>query len=139
MIYSIEVRVNFRSAHRLLPPYKGKCNSIHGEYYTAIIHFKDNKLNNCGMIFDFGDIKRRIKDWVDAHWDHGFICNKKDELKDAIANSGSKVYVMEENPTAELMARELYMIIKHKLLIPNLEKVGIIESDISSIGWYQEK
>ena len=56
-MYQVEVKVNFRAGHRLLPPYQGKCNNVHGEGYTAICIFEKEELNQSDMLMDFKCIK----------------------------------------------------------------------------------
>jgi 6-pyruvoyltetrahydropterin/6-carboxytetrahydropterin synthase len=79
-MYEIEVRVRFRAGHRLIEPYKGKCNNLHGEGYTAICIFNKKELDKNGMIMDFGEIKNKIKQWIDDNWDHAYIHNPKDKV-----------------------------------------------------------
>jgi 6-pyruvoyltetrahydropterin/6-carboxytetrahydropterin synthase len=135
--YSVKVELRFRSGHRLLPPYKGHCNNPHGEGYTAILIFEKNKLDENGMVFDFGTIKRQIKNWIDENWDHAYIYNKKDEVGEYLNKKGFKTFKLDTNPTAEHMAKYLYKIVK-KNISKNIKQVGIIESFEDSIAYYSE-
>lgn len=136
--YLIEVKIQFRAGHRLLPPYIGKCNNIHGEGYTAIIFFKSNELDENGMVFDFGDTKRKIKEWVNNYWDHSYIFNRNDKMGLILKENGMKVFnIGNQNPTAENMAKYLFDEIKENIS-DKVCKVGIIESFEDSIAWYEE-
>ena len=135
-MYKIEVRVSFRSAHRLLPPYKGHCNHVHGEYYTAIFVFGSKTLDTNGMVFDFGTVKKMLKTWIDEHLDHAYICNKKDDVGVYLEDKGFRVYKIDSNPTAENLAQLLFNLCI-KLNIPAV-KVGVVESSPDSIAWYEK-
>ena len=60
------------------------------------------------MVFDFKDIKSVIKHWIDETLDHRMILNRKDPLLGALQKAGEPVYLMDENPTAEAIARLIY-------------------------------
>jgi 6-pyruvoyltetrahydropterin/6-carboxytetrahydropterin synthase len=136
--YLIVVKIQFRAGHRLLPPYIGKCNNIHGEGYTAIIFFKSNELDENGMVFDFGDTKRKIKEWINNCWDHSYIFNRNDKMGLILKENGMKVFnIGNQNPTAENMAKYLFDEIKENIS-DKVCKVGIIESFEDSIAWYEE-
>lgn len=135
--YEIKIEVKFRSGHRLLPPYEGKCNNVHGEGYTAIIEFANSCLDENGMVFDFGDIKRKIKTWIDENWDHAYICNIGDIVGVFLTDNHFKVFWLDKNPTAENMAELLYTNIK-ETISAKVTRVGIVESFEDSIAFYSE-
>lgn len=138
-MHQVEIKVRFRAGHRLMEPYKGKCNNPHGEGYTAILIFESDKLDENGMVIDFGKVKKNVQEVVNHFYDHAFFFNKKD-LKGNLANifyeQGFRVYLFDENPTAEVIAKDLFEKIKGLYL--ELKKVGIIESFDDSIAWYEE-
>lgn len=134
-MYEVEIKINFRAGHRLLPPYEGHCNNPHGEGYTAILLFKNKELDKNGMVFDFGNIKRQIKKWIDDNWDHSYIHHKDDEVGEYLRLNGFRTFKMNTNPTAEYMAQYLFIYLKHEY--PELYKVGIVESFVDSIAWYE--
>lgn len=135
-MYQIKVKVNFRAAHRLPPPYEGKCNNVHGEGYTAIFVFQTRDLNDYGMVADFGVIKKQLKTWIDKNMDHGYIYQKNDRLGKLIQKEGMKVYEMKVAPTAENIAFELFKIFRDTDESCILKKVGIVESWEDSVAWY---
>lgn len=135
--YSIEIKVQFRAGHRLIAPYKGNCNNLHGEGYTAVLFFTANsELDNCGMVIDFKTIKRYVKTWIDEYLDHSYLCHREDSLGEDLIEQGFKVYRMKSNPTAENIAKLIFDSIK--IQYPSLYKVGIWESFDDSIAWYEE-
>lgn len=136
--YTIRVEIRFRAGHRLLPPYQGHCNNVHGEGYTAIIEFESNILDENGMVFDFGQVKKKIKEWIDVNWDHTYIFNEDDEIGYYLYDQGMRVFnIGKQNPTAENMSEYLYNIIKFNIT-NKVKKVGIIESFEDSIAYYEE-
>lgn len=137
LTYQIETRVNFRAAHRLMPPYKGKCLNAHGEFYQCIFIFEKEELDECGMVIDFGKVKGDIKKLIDEKYDHGYIHKKGDMFGKILKAYKSKTFEMKTNPTAENIAKLLFDdIIK---LYPFIKKVGVIESSQDNIAWYERK
>lgn len=136
-MYKIQIEIQFRAGHRLIAPYEGKCNNMHGEGYTAIIEFQKEELDKNGMVFDFGNIKGMIKEWINEHWDHAYLCNSNDKIGELLEKEEMRTYVfLNENPTAENMARCLYDIIKTQIEV-SVSKVGIVESFKDSIAYYE--
>jgi 6-pyruvoyltetrahydropterin/6-carboxytetrahydropterin synthase len=135
MSFKVQVEVNFRAGHRLIEPYEGKCNNLHGEGYTAIIEFISEELNGDAMVIDFGDIKNKIKTWIDENWDHAYLYNQKDEIGSYLKEKGLRTFEFTENPTAELMAIYLFNVIRTQIN-NKVTKVGIVESFRDSIAYY---
>jgi 6-pyruvoyltetrahydropterin/6-carboxytetrahydropterin synthase len=109
-MYLVRIEVTFDSGHRLLD-YEGKCAFPHGHTYRAEVFLKGASLDSLGLLFDFTELKRRIKDWIDANWDHAFLVNSSDtELVEGLSRlTRSRLYMFHgENPSCEVMTRELY-------------------------------
>jgi len=109
-MYLVRVEVTFDSGHRLLD-YQGKCAFPHGHTYRAEVFLEAEALDRLGLVYDFTELKGRIKDWVDANWDHAFLVNSRDtQLIAALAPlAKGKLYAFPgENPSCEVMVRELY-------------------------------
>jgi 6-pyruvoyltetrahydropterin/6-carboxytetrahydropterin synthase len=137
MSYKIQIEIPFRAGHRLIEPYAGKCNNVHGEGYTAIIELQSEKLDQNGMVLDFGEIKGKIREWIMEHWDHTYICHHQDKIGTILDKELMRVFRMQSNPTAENMAQFLYEWISDNLIV-DVSKVGIVESFRDSIAWYQK-
>lgn len=104
------VAITFDAGHRLLN-YAGKCASPHGHTFTAEVLVAGGELNQLGLVVDFGDVKGPLKRWIDDQWDHGFLLNDRDgALIEALAAvPEAKLYLFRDaNPSAEVMARELF-------------------------------
>ena len=68
-------------------------------------------LNDLGLVYDFTDLKDKIKTWVDENWDHAFLVNSQDSELIAGLGGASLVRLYEfrdENPSCEVMSRVLY-------------------------------
>lgn len=103
-------------AHRLLD-YNGKCENLHGHNGKIEVIIKAEKLNSQMMVMDFVDLKKKVKQWLDENLDHKVILSRKDPLIKSLMENSQKIFITEENPTAEFLA----MIIKKEL-----KKIGIV-------------
>ena len=61
----------FDAAHHLFN-YEGKCKSLHGHTYHLQIAVS-GYLDERGMTFDFGDLKRIYKDHLEPQLDHRYL------------------------------------------------------------------
>ena len=110
MPYVVRTEMDFASGHRILG-HNGKCAFPHGHTYRAEIWMASETLDSMGFVVDFTELKHKVNGWIDEHWDHSFLINSRDgELLEALNGvAGSRIYVFDgENPSAEVMARELY-------------------------------
>ena len=109
-MHLIRIEISFDAGHRLLD-YQGKCAFPHGHTYRAEVFLQASSLDSVGLVFDFTQLRGRIKEWVDNNWDHSFLVNSRDSELIAGLNPVSKdrLYQFEsENPSCEVMSRELY-------------------------------
>jgi len=109
-MYQIRIEFTFDSGHRLLD-YNGKCAYPHGHTYRAEVFIESQSLNDLGLVYDFTDLKDKIKTWVDENWDHAFLVNSQDSELIAGLGSASLIRLYEfqdENPSCEVMSRVLY-------------------------------
>ncbi len=109
-MHLIRIEIIFDSGHRLLN-YQGKCAFPHGHTYRAEVFLEAATLNSLGLVFDFTELRGRIKAWIDENWDHAFLANSRDtELIAGLAPvAEGRLYQFEaENPTCEVMSRELF-------------------------------
>lgn len=60
------------------------------------------------MVHDFSDIKRSIQAWIDQQLDHKMILCREDKLVKVLIDLGEPFFAMDENPTAENIARLIY-------------------------------
>ena len=142
-MYEISVKISFDAAHRLLD-YVGKCSNLHGHSYVAIVGIESESMEpgSPGFVYDFGTLKRIIKEWIDEHWDHAAILHKKDPLVVCLREHVCQVFEMDNNPTAEYMANHLFKIVcgffhhREKLKVTH---VTIKETCTTWATWYARK
>jgi len=60
MIYTVTKRIEIAGAHRLALPYESKCSNLHGHNWIVTVTCQTDKLNNAGMVVDFGEIKKMV-------------------------------------------------------------------------------
>ena len=103
-------RIEFDAAHRVMR-HEGNCKLLHGHRYVLEVTFIAKELDEVGRVIDFGIIKEILKKWLEENWDHNTILNSEDhELGPAITKIlGQKIYYMDSNPTAENMAKHLFL------------------------------
>lgn len=120
----------FPAAHTLLG-HKGHCRHRHGHSFNAEVCLSAQFLNPLGLVFDFIDMKV-IKNWIEANWDHAYLVNKNDErLIKFLSDEESKMYIFQENPSSENIAKELYKVTRDLINDPRIkvEYVKVWEAD----------
>lgn len=67
-VVEVTKEFTFDSCHQLLQ-YKGDCARLHGHTYKLQVTLKGN-LNDIGMVLDFKDLKKIVKDGILNMFDH---------------------------------------------------------------------
>ncbi|MCH7922478.1 MAG: 6-carboxytetrahydropterin synthase [Nitrospinae bacterium] len=106
-MYTVTKQIHFCYGHRLLN-YDGKCRWLHGHNGLVEIALAAEKLDERGMVYDFTIIKQVVKAWIDEHLDHKMILHRADPLVSTLQEHGDPLYLLDENPTAEAIARLIY-------------------------------
>ncbi len=106
-MFRVAREIEFCYGHRLLN-YEGKCRHLHGHNGRAIIVLEGPRLDDRGMLVDFGEIKKHVQKWIDDTIDHTMLLRADDPLLPVLRERGERVFVMERNPTAENIARLIY-------------------------------
>ncbi len=106
-MYKVTKELEFCYGHRLMD-YVGKCQHLHGHNGKLAIELSAERLDRRGMVRDFNDMKHRIQTWIDANLDHKMILRKGDPAIVLLNKLGEPMFVMDENPTAEGLAKLLY-------------------------------
>ena len=114
-MYSVIKRIDFCYGHRLLD-YEGICKHPHGHNAVAEIDIRTSALDKRSMVYDFGDVKRIVKGWIDQEIDHKMILREDDPLVEPLRQLGEPVFLVESNPTVERIAR---------LIFENVQNVGL--------------
>ncbi len=93
----------FCAAHIVRNCTSKRCSSsLHGHNYVVEIFVSANKLDNAGMILDFGIFKNEIADFIDG-FDHGYHFWKLEnkELQDFVYQNSARHIALSHNPSAE--------------------------------------
>jgi 6-pyruvoyltetrahydropterin/6-carboxytetrahydropterin synthase len=106
-VYAATTEIHFSYGHRLLD-YVGKCAHPHGHNARVEIEVEAEELDISGMALDFTLLKHGLQDWVDEHLDHQMILRQDDPLVPILEGLQEPIYIMEQNPTAETLARVLF-------------------------------
>lgn len=124
-MFVLTVEEEFSSAHQLRG-YKGKCENLHGHNWKVILSVKGEKLNDIGLLIDFGELKALLKEIL-AELDH--------------ANLNDLPYFSSHNPSSENIAKYIAAKFIESLQARNishifLESVTIWESATSRCTFY---
>ncbi len=106
-MFRVTREIDFCYGHRLLD-YEGKCRYLHGHNGRAVIAIEADRLDATGMVLDFSEIKRVVSTWIDENLDHRMILRRDDPLVPVLEKMGEPLYLLDENPTAENIARLIY-------------------------------
>ena len=106
-MFKVTKHIDFCYGHRLLN-YDGQCRHLHGHNGRVEIDVTSDTLDARGMVVDFSDIKRIIKAWIDETLDHRMLLCKDDPMLPVLKERGELFYVMDENPTAENIAKLIF-------------------------------
>jgi len=106
-MFKVTKTIDFCYGHRLLN-YPGKCRHLHGHNARLEVDIEMTSLDKRGMVQDFGEIKRVLKEWVDATLDHRMVLCKDDPLVPLLRERGEVFVVLEDNPTAENIAKMIF-------------------------------
>ncbi|WP_045857736.1 6-pyruvoyl trahydropterin synthase family protein [Teredinibacter purpureus] len=124
--FSVIKVIDFCYGHRLFN-YNGKCKHLHGHNGRLEIEITSNTVDELGMVIDFGEIKRIAKQWIDDNMDHKMLLFKDDPLVSVLRDCEEPLYLMDDNPTAENIAKEIYKhLLSHNL---NVSKMRLWETE----------
>ncbi len=131
----------FEAAHAL-DGYEGKCRDIHGHSYKLSISvlgetIEDTKEPCCGMVIDFGDLKRIVQEHVIQRFDHYLILRVDSRFK-GIEHKNDRVRYVAYQPTCENMLIDIVKTLIQQL--PN--EVSLVEANLRETGnsyaeWHQ--
>jgi len=88
-MYQLSVEDKFAAAHQLVS-YQGPCENLHGHTWKIRLKVKGAKLNDTGMLVDFQDLKKILKQIRDQ-FDHQFLNN-----------------ILKFSPTSENLAKYIF-------------------------------
>ena len=106
-MFRVTREIEFCYGHRLLN-YEGKCRYLHGHNGTAVIAIEGSTLDDRGMLVDFSDIKSAVSTWIDENLDHRMLLCRADPVVPILQKMGEPLYLLDENPTAENIAKLIF-------------------------------
>jgi 6-pyruvoyltetrahydropterin/6-carboxytetrahydropterin synthase len=106
-MFRVSREIDFCYGHRLLN-YDGKCRYLHGHNGRVVITIESAELDRRGMVIDFSEIKDVVSRWIDDELDHRMILHRNDPVVPMLQNLGEPLYLLDENPTAENIARLIF-------------------------------
>lgn len=123
---SIKAEFEFDAAH-FLPNHKGLCHNLHGHHYFLTVEIQgqiisDPARSDYGMIMDFGDLKKIVKEAIIDVCDHNCLNNLYD------------------NPTAEKMIEDFSFILMNRIDEENrqLIKLELYETPKACSIWRRD-
>lgn len=140
----ITKQFSFETGHALYG-YDGKCKNVHGHSYklsVTVIGKPIQDTNNVkyGMVIDFGDLKKIVKNEIVDVFDHATVFNKNTphvELAKELKNRDHNVLLVDYQPTSEMMVIDFAKKIKNQL--PEhiaLHSLKLQETETSFAEWY---
>ncbi len=135
----------FEAAHALLK-YDGLCKNIHGHSYILRITVKGSPVEDInspklGMVMDFSDLKKIVKEEIVDRFDHSVILNKQASQSSFtnIEDMFDRIHLFNYQPTCENMLVDFVERIKYKLPKEiELFSVQLYETASSFAEWYAE-
>jgi len=71
-MFELKVKTRFAGAHQLTMVGR-KCENLHGHNWHVEVCVAGKKLNSAGVLADFGDIKKAVRQVVEEELDHKFL------------------------------------------------------------------
>lgn len=140
----ITKQFNFETGHALYG-YDGKCRNVHGHSYKLSVTvigkpITDNNHVKLGMVIDFTDLKKIVKEEIVDQFDHATVFNKNTphvELAKELTDRGHNVILADYQPTSENMVIDFSKKIAARL--PEniqLHSLRLQETETSFAEWY---
>jgi 6-pyruvoyltetrahydropterin/6-carboxytetrahydropterin synthase len=140
----ITKQFSFETGHALYG-YDGKCKNVHGHSYKLSVTvigtpILDNTNVKFGMVIDFSDLKKIVREEIVDQFDHATVFNKNTphiELANELKNREHHVILVDYQPTSENMVIDFAKKISDRL--PNniqLHSLKLQETESSFAEWY---
>ncbi|NJX13907.1 6-carboxytetrahydropterin synthase [Tamlana crocina] len=140
----ITKKFDFETAHALYG-YDGKCKNIHGHSYKLFVTvigkpITDKSNVKYGMVIDFGDLKKIVKEEIVNVFDHATVFNKNTphvELAKDLEALGHNILLVDYQPTSEMMVLDFAKKISKRL--PKqimLHSLKLQETETAFAEWF---
>lgn len=140
----ITKQFNFETGHALYG-YDGKCRNVHGHSYKLSVTvigtpITDTSKVKLGMVIDFSDLKKIVKEEIVNKFDHATVFNKNTphvELAKELTDRGHNVILADYQPTSENMVIDFAVKIKARLPQDiKLHSLKLQETETSFAEWF---
>ncbi len=137
---------SFEAAHAL-EGYDGPCREIHGHSYRLFVTVKGEPLRDasdpkCGMVLDFGVLKRIVGEEIVSRFDHALVLEESDgsaPLRQLLARRFGNVVAVPYRPTCENMLDDFARRISRRLPAGvTLHALRLHETATSFAEWFAE-
>ena len=140
----ITKQFNFETGHALYG-YDGKCKNIHGHSYKLSVTVTGRPITDAsnpkfGMVIDFSDLKKIVKEEIVDVFDHATVFNQNTphiELAKELKDRDHHVILVDYQPTSEMMIIDFAAKIKSRL--PKnikLFSLRLQETETSFAEWF---
>ncbi|AMA48230.1 MULTISPECIES: 6-pyruvoyl trahydropterin synthase family protein [Flavobacterium] len=140
----ITKQFNFETGHALYG-YDGKCKNVHGHSYKLSVTVIGSPITDkgnvkYGMVIDFSDLKKIVKEEIVDLFDHATVFNATTphiELANELKQRGHHVILVDYQPTSENMVIDFAAkISKHLPDQIKLHSLRLQETESSFAEWY---
>ncbi len=140
----ITKQFSFETGHALYG-YDGKCRNVHGHSYKLSVTvfgtpIADSNNVKFGMVIDFSDLKKIVKEEIVDVFDHATVFNKNTphvELAKELSDRGHNVLLVDYQPTSEMMVIDFAGKIKKRLSSNiQLHSLKLQETETSYAQWF---
>jgi len=134
----------FETGHALYG-YNGKCRNVHGHSYKLAVTVLGEPITDAdhvkyGMVIDFSDLKKIVKEEIVTPFDHATVFNKHTphvELAKELSDRGHHVILADYQPTSEMMIADFAQKISHRLPENiSLYSLRLRETETSYAEWF---
>ena len=140
----ITKQFSFETGHALYG-YDGKCKNVHGHSYKLSVTVIGKPITDTtnvkfGMVIDFSDLKKIVREEIVDVFDHATVFNKNTphvELANELKNLGHHVILVDYQPTSEKMVTDFANKIKNRLPADiQLHSLKLQETETSFAEWF---
>ncbi len=137
---------HFETGHALAG-YDGKCRNVHGHSYRLEVTVIGTPIDDpshvkYGMVIDFGDLKKIVKEHVVDVYDHALLLNKNGAYRsmgERLRDEGHNILLVDFQPTGEMMLLDIAERIRpHLPGHVRLYKLKLYETGTSYAEWYAD-
>lgn len=135
----------FEASHALWQ-YDGLCKNLHGHSYILRVTIKGEPITDhsdpkLGMVMDFGDLKKIVKEEIVDKLDHSVVLNDKAPSQGfaAVPDMFDRIHLLPYQPTCENMVVDFAELIKARLpKRVELHAIKLYETATSFAEWFAE-